>query len=85
MTKLLILTPLLVGCTTVTVNPPANPDAGHTNVMTMPSVSTCFLAACDIVTSDRASRAGEDLQNKNDLRTDQKAEAPISLPLGVAQ
>jgi hypothetical protein len=69
----------LTGCTYVTVTPPTHDTAeGHTNVMTMPSVSTCILAACDIVSSDRATRTGEVIEANNaasNMQTDQKADA----------
>jgi hypothetical protein len=70
---------LVAGCTTVNVTPPMHGSAeGHTNVMTMPSVSTCIIAACDIVSSDRATRTGEGIEANNaasNMQTDQKADA----------
>jgi hypothetical protein len=70
---------IVAGCTYVTVTPPSHETAeGHTNVMTMPSVSTCILAACDIVSSDRATRTGEGIEANNaasNMQTDQKADA----------
>jgi hypothetical protein len=79
---------LLAGCTTVNVNPPPSQSEGHINVMTMPSTSTCILAACDVVASPRATRAGEAIDARGSdvsTRATQKASASAEVPIDLGK